>query len=242
MKRSKFIPALVLALTLVCGITVGASAASGLQEIAAYLNANITVKLDGEAQTFLDAQGNRVYPITYNGTTYLPVRAVAGLVGLDVDWDQATQTVLLGKTNGVDLIDTYKAYNFAYGGAYGSDTAKCGQRQSSEGKTEDISGLSRSHWLWFTTNTVGAGTSAASFNLGGKHDTLTFSYYSKSDATLKVLGDNGSVLGEYAISGGAVAQTVTIPLLHTSELKFQMATGEWNNRAYVFDAYLDAES
>ena len=38
-KSKKLIPALVLALTLVCGITVGASAASGLQEIAAYLDA-----------------------------------------------------------------------------------------------------------------------------------------------------------------------------------------------------------
>ena len=38
-KSKKLIPALVMALTLVCGITVGASAASGLQEIAAYLDA-----------------------------------------------------------------------------------------------------------------------------------------------------------------------------------------------------------
>ncbi len=239
MRKKKLIPALALALIMVSSFTLGASASNGLQEITAYLNSNITVKMDGEAQTFLNAQGTRVYPITYQGTTYLPVRAVAGLVGLDVNWDQATQTVELGQTKGVDLIDTYKAYNFAFGG--GNKNAKCGQRQSSEGLTEDISGVSCSHWLWFTTNTTGAGTSATSFNLGGKHDTLTFSYYSKEDATLTVLGDNGSVLGEYMIPGGAVAQTVTIPLLHTSELTFQMATGKWRNSAYVFNAYLDAE-
>ena len=45
-----------------------------------------------------DAKGNRVYPITYEGSTYLPVRAVAGLAGYEVNWDQATRTVDLGET------------------------------------------------------------------------------------------------------------------------------------------------
>ncbi len=36
-------------------------------------------------------------PFTYNGTTYLPVRAVAEAVGKDVTWDGATKTVYLGE-------------------------------------------------------------------------------------------------------------------------------------------------
>lgn len=233
MRQKKFFPALVLTLVLLCGITIGASAANGLQEIKAYLNANITVKLNGEAQTLLDANGTRVYPITYNGSTYLPVRAVAGLVGLSVDWDQATQTVLLGKQpGGVDLIDTYKIY-------YSS--GKVGQSQSADGKTEDISGISCNHWLWFVSSHMGYGNVAvASYNLQGKHDSLTFSYYADRDTTLTVLGDNDAVLGEYAITGGAVAQTVTIPLFKTNELKFQVAL-LGSASASIFNAYLDAE-
>ena len=106
MNRKKSISILALALIMASCFALGASASSALQEIKAYLDPTITIKLEGEAQTFLDAKGNRVYPITYQGSTYLPVRAVAGLVGLDVDWDQATQTVLLGRNAGVDLIDT----------------------------------------------------------------------------------------------------------------------------------------
>lgn len=237
MKRKKSISILALALIMASCFALGASASSGLQEISAYLNSNITVKMDGETQTFLDAKGNRVYPITYQGSTYLPVRAVAGLVGLDVNWDQTTQTVLLGKTRGVDLIDTYKAYHVDQDEPFQS----AGQVQSAEGKTQDISGGTYSHWLYFGSD-IGnvTGKTSISFNLGGKHDTLTFKYYASGDSTLKVLGDNGSVLGEYTIPGGQVAQTVTIPLFKTSELKFYVETGmhTWTN---IFDAYLDAE-
>ena len=69
------------------------------QTVPALLNGALTVTLDGEAQTFHDAGGAVVLPITYNGTTYLPVRAVCGLVGLPVEWVQETNTVKLGKTS-----------------------------------------------------------------------------------------------------------------------------------------------
>lgn len=49
-----------------------------------------------------DVNGNPVYPLLYNGTTYLPIRAVSNMLGLNVDWDGATQTVLLGKSSTSD--------------------------------------------------------------------------------------------------------------------------------------------
>ena len=236
MNRKKLISSLVLTLVLLCGIAIGAGASGALQEIKAYLDPSITIKLEGEAQTFLDAKGNRVYPITYQGSTYLPVRAVAGLAGFEGNWDQATRTVDLGESKGVDLIDTYKAYQL-------DDTvwSWAKQVQTADGQNEDISGVSCSHWLSFGTYPSGAGDAAASFNLLGKHDTLTFSYFSSIDVTLTVLGDNGSVLGEYNIKGGAVAQTVTVPLLKTNELKFQVKMVDWDTQVRIFNAYLDAE-
>ena len=236
MNRKKLISSLVLTLVLLCGIAIGAGASGALQEIKAYLDPSITIKMEGEAQTFLDAKGNRVYPITYQGSTYLPVRAVAGLAGFEVNWDQATRTVDLGESKGVDLIDTYKAYQL-------DDTvwSWAKQVQTADGQNEDISGVSCSHWLSFGTYPSGAGDAAASFNLLGKHETLTFSYFSSIDVTLTVLGDNGSVLGEYNIKGGAVAQTVTVPLLKTNELKFQVKMVDWDTQVRIFNAYLDAE-
>jgi len=40
--------------------------------------------------------GNPVYPIIYNGTTYLPIRAVSNMLDIPVAWDATTKTVILG--------------------------------------------------------------------------------------------------------------------------------------------------
>ena len=231
MKQKKRISAFVAAMALVCAFTLGVYASDVAQQITATLDPTVTVKLNGEVQTMTDANGKRVYPIMYEGTTYLPVRAVAGMAGLAVDWDQATRTAVLGKTAGnVDLLDTYKAYYLE-----GSQTS---QRQSSEGKRTDISGVTYSHWLDIY---LSERTREASFNVANKYDTLTFKYYSPKDAILRVMGDNDSILWEGTIKGGQVAQTATVPLLKTGELTFQAevpGNSTWYYHVYIVDAYM----
>ena len=56
---------------------------------------DIKVTLDGERVNLVDANGNPVEPFAINGTTYLPIRAVASALGLDVGWDAATSTAVL---------------------------------------------------------------------------------------------------------------------------------------------------
>lgn len=51
--------------------------------------------MDGEKQTLLDKNGDVVYPITYDGTTYLPIRALGNAMDLEVEWNSKTQTVSL---------------------------------------------------------------------------------------------------------------------------------------------------
>ena len=59
---------------------------------------NIAVELDGTKLTLRDASGNTVEPFIIDGTTYLPVRAIAEAMGLDVTWNSSTQTVKLTTT------------------------------------------------------------------------------------------------------------------------------------------------
>lgn len=47
-----------------------------------------------------DANGNPVEVFVYNGTTYLPVRAVGEAVGKTVQWEGKTNSVYLGKHTG----------------------------------------------------------------------------------------------------------------------------------------------
>ena len=56
---------------------------------------DIKLSTDGVEFTPLDADGNVVEPFVYNGTTYLPVRAVGEALGRDVSWDNDTSTVII---------------------------------------------------------------------------------------------------------------------------------------------------
>ncbi|MDR2168460.1 MAG: copper amine oxidase N-terminal domain-containing protein [Clostridiales bacterium] len=56
---------------------------------------HINLEIDGEIVVPRDAAGNVVEPFVYDGTTYLPVRAIADALGMDVDWRTETSTVVL---------------------------------------------------------------------------------------------------------------------------------------------------
>lgn len=46
----------------------------------------IQISIDGTVSALKDANGNRVYPIIYADTTYIPLRSVSELTGLEVKW------------------------------------------------------------------------------------------------------------------------------------------------------------
>ncbi len=56
---------------------------------------DIKIKLNGRVITPKYDNGTVVEPFIIDGTTYLPVRAVAEALGLCVEWDDATSTVIL---------------------------------------------------------------------------------------------------------------------------------------------------
>ena len=70
-------------------------AAAKVKNISVDIHSDFTIVVDGAVQVFKDAAGNRVYPMLYSGSTYLPLRAIGGLMGKSVAWDGKTQTVTL---------------------------------------------------------------------------------------------------------------------------------------------------
>lgn len=95
-----------IALSMGTGVLAGAN----LQEIKAYLNGSITVKYNGSPVQLQDEQGAVVLPITYDGNTYLPVRSIAKTLNVAVNYDEATNTVLLGEQlEGVALAKSFSA-------------------------------------------------------------------------------------------------------------------------------------
>lgn len=90
MKKRVF--SVFVSIVLILSLSAGALAANNLTEIKAYLNQGLKFTVNGQAWAPSQA------PITYEGSTYLPIRAVAEAVGVSVGWDSATQTVVLGDT------------------------------------------------------------------------------------------------------------------------------------------------
>lgn len=67
-----------------------------MQKISAYLNHSIGFKVNGAAYTPVDGNGKTLSPITYNDTTYLPVRALADALKVPVTFNASTNQVILG--------------------------------------------------------------------------------------------------------------------------------------------------
>ena len=100
MSRKRIATVLVMILI----ITAISSAFAYTQKNATLYYNGISIKLDGDYLTPRDVTGAVVNPFIIDGTTYLPIRAVASALGLNVAWEQETQTIRL--TSGAPAVRT----------------------------------------------------------------------------------------------------------------------------------------
>ena len=114
-KFSKFhLTALTLAGLMVV-TTASVGAASVYKNITARQNTAMTVKVDGTALTMKDDDGDSLYPLTYDGNTYLPAEQLASAVGYNATSDD--DSVSLTRKN---TVSTFPAAS----GDIGSEKAK----------------------------------------------------------------------------------------------------------------------
>ena len=88
----------VAATVLAVSLTSPALAALAAKTIQVYTGVDVYV--DDMKLEPTDANGNPVEVFVYNGTTYLPVRAVSEAVGKTVQWEPESNSVYLGKHTG----------------------------------------------------------------------------------------------------------------------------------------------
>ena len=100
--------------TVTCIIIGGLTVVGANQAIQAIQNTEIKVSLNGQVQTFKDGTNGEIqYPITYHDRTYLPLRNVAQLAGLNVEYDNKSNEAILSSSNYYTdnkLIENAKAY------------------------------------------------------------------------------------------------------------------------------------
>ncbi len=92
---------------IISGVIIGATivgtvgyAAVQRETLNDVITSGVSIVVDGKKLNPTDVNGNRVEPFIYNGTTYLPVRAVANSMGKAVYWDGPSYTVYLGDMDG----------------------------------------------------------------------------------------------------------------------------------------------
>lgn len=90
---TKYASGVLIGVMLTGGIVIAANTTT-LYDV---LMNGIKIVVDGKELHPTDANGNKVEPMIYNGTTYLPVRAVADAFGKPVYWDGPNYTVYLGQ-------------------------------------------------------------------------------------------------------------------------------------------------
>jgi len=94
MKNYKKITAVIL-----CFVMISASSAFAANAtVSVYLTPDVTIMVGDQVKSFYDANGRAVFPLIYKGTAYLPVRAMAALMGENIEWNSAAKTVYIGRT------------------------------------------------------------------------------------------------------------------------------------------------
>lgn len=106
MNMKKRLAIVLTAVALVSSFTIGVMSQGLIEKIEAEIRGDFTVVIDGKKQTFRDANGNVVEPILYNGTTYLPIRAIGEIMGKTVYWYQDEKKIELVEPSGEETLVT----------------------------------------------------------------------------------------------------------------------------------------
>lgn len=218
-RKSKFILALVLMLV----FSTVVFAARKVNITVTY--DNIKVVVDGkEVQFGKDTKGNQIEPFIYNGTTYLPIRAVGEALGKEVKWDSNTNTAFLNDKDTTQRDDGYQVLAEILP-PFGTTNAEEFTR-----KGEDrwlLAGKEYDNGIVFNSYTFNSGH--ANFNLDGKYTNLKGLLGADTgDVTIRVdfIAD-GNIIQRYDVVSGQLPINVNLDVtgVRLLEIKFEQVVG-----------------
>lgn len=214
-KRLKASVAGILAGATIIGGTTFAASTRRTEKIEVTYD-NIQIVVDGEVIEAKDATGKKVEPFIYNGTTYLPVRAVGTAIGKDVAWDGVEKVVYLGAKPGEEenWFSQCPPYQYHNGGVFKFES---NQFFVMSGKK-------------YTDGFVLSNAKdcpEALFNLDGQYDSVTFTVghvdgYANQNPMLEIWLD-GEIAFETQLKYDDVAKKITVPLKGALQMKIRLS-------------------
>lgn len=195
----------MLTMALLVGLVIPGVAASTQKAIS--VSSGVTIFVDGVEMKPTDVNGNPVETFLYNGTTYVPLRAVSQYLGKAVNWDGSNRRVYIGEVPGQGqyLWDVCPPYQS--GGSY------------EHGIIENVIIAGKTYRKGYVVGSNGF----AWFNLNGKYSTLSFDIGHRDDrgiynAELKIYLDDEL---EYSLNlkPDMMPQHITLPLHGALQMK-----------------------
>ncbi len=227
---------------LIAGALIGATitggtviAKNGNEMIEALYN-NIKIYVDGVKIEPKDANGNSVEPFIYNGTTYLPVRAVGEAIGKQVSWDGSTQSVYIGqKPGGNEYLTAISPAYQTGGNAYKEYSSY------KSGGTESFSmaGIKYTDGMTFNADiNVINDVSWAIYNLNSSYKTLAFTVGHvdntyNGDSTVMQIFYDGKLEKEVELSPDMYPEKVSLNVNGVNQLKIQVLSSGSDNPCMV---------
>ncbi len=208
-KLSRRVGVLALCAALLCGGVFAANTAKTIE--VQYMDIKLVV--DGVQVTPKDANGAVVEPFVYNGTTYLPVRAIGEALGKEVDWDGNTRTVYVGKVPGKVSENYLEPYESHHADVYESSA------------TNYFTMMGKKYTQGLALRYGGYGY----YNLDGKYSRVEFDigHADGSEgfpASIYVYLD-GEVIQEFEVTGDMQTKHISIPVNYGLQLKLVKAKG-----------------
>ncbi len=185
----------------VASSAITSMAGGTLQQISANLNHAISIVYNGETQVLKDANGVTLAPISYLGSTYVPVRAVSDIFGEDVHWDGATNTITLGSMEKQPVDLTTKI-------TVGTDESwKIVDATELVIAGSDANQTYKSGIAYMGDDAVGAFGNHKGIELDvAGYSSLTFTVYCEEDMTIIVGDENYDTIHKFELPGGTLKE------------------------------------
>ena len=195
---------------------------------------DIKIYIDGAKIEPKDVDGNKVEPFVYNGTTYLPVRAIGQAFDKTVDWDGTTQSIYIGQKPGS------VQYMFDIVPAYQSDAyEEYSSIKSGGDKSFMMSGVKYINGcVWSPYSGMSGDISFSLYNLNGQYDEISgmlghIDNEKMSGGILKIFAD-GKLIKEIELFGDMIPQELRINTKGILQLKFEVSSTVYSSACYGF--------
>lgn len=195
---------------------------------------DIKVVVDGKRADLKDANGNPVEPFIYEGTTYLPVRAVANVFNKAVAWDGATQTVYLGENEEIAQPTTWLKDLETFTGYVEKKAAEeltFGGTEYNEILTDNAGNVYKNYWYPESEDTT--------YLLNYKYSKFKGTFYLRHDSKdyhhasrMLVYGDGNLLYESDKLTAGSMPIEFDVDVSNVAVLKIEYQSLEDNNEDY----------